>query len=141
MLEYKGIKIDVTGSGEFTATTAGGLVVTATTLKALKRKLDGAFEPFKALHVTYAGTFAETRVIGVKVGRGYKNNRWELENGHTAEYVVADTPENRTLLNEIYEAEREHADKVSELHRILRAKRDAFDVRMAPIRHYAPSEK
>jgi hypothetical protein len=99
--EHNGIKIDLLPSGQFAAT-VGGKTLTAPSLAAIKKKLNGskAFQEFPALMVLY-GAIREVRAVGITKNK--YGTAWKLSNGETRHEVYADTPENRAALRAFLE--------------------------------------
>ena len=108
--EHNGITITLLPSGQFAAT-VGGKTLTAPSLAAIKKKLNGskAFQEFPALMVLY-GAIREVRAVGITKNK--YGTAWKLSNGETPHEVYADTPENRVALQaylEQAEANRQEA--------------------------------
>lgn len=103
---HKGVKIELTPTGQFVALVHGKRT-TCHSLDAMKKRIDKkpAFEPFKALVMeTYRHQFQERLIVALKASRkSYGASRyWVDEHDNQLASVYKDTPENRARMTELF---------------------------------------
>lgn len=119
---HNGTEITMNSQGEFVAK-VGGLVVTAVSLPAIKKRLDktAPFDSFKAFTINYYDKLEPHTIVGIQKNRGYPSYTWKDDRGRTYQHVYRDTPQARANLKRYLDAKAEH-EKIVAKHEAIEAK-------------------